>query len=212
MKSLLQEGSSIVKAVEKAWCDAGKPSEFTVKILHEGEQNFLGFSKTPAIVSIIYDPQKQTKKTVERLNVPEQRRENSFRGNTRRRGEGENSDNRVVRRQEQDKANQNNAQQGPKPVKTKTYPFWDDTWVGEITAWFNEVLKIMNITVPFQTSVDKQTLTVMFKEPVLQGLDEEHVLFASFSFLFIQFLKKLHRRRFSGYRLLVTSKRSDRKR
>jgi predicted RNA-binding protein Jag len=212
MKSLLQEGSSIVKAVEKAWSDAGMPSEFTVKILHEGEKNFLGFSKAPAIVSIIYDPQKQTKKIVERSNAPEQRKEKSSRGNPRRRGEGRNSDNRVGRKQEPAKSNQNNIQHGQQPVKKKTFPAWEDSWVGEITAWFNEVLKIMNITVPFQTSIDKQTLTVMFNEPVLRGLDEEHVLFASFSFLFIQFLKKQHRRRFSGYRLLVTSKRSDRKR
>lgn len=60
MKSMLHEASSVSKAIEKAWTDAGKPSEFTIKILEQGEKNFLGMSKRPSIVSISYDPKRQT--------------------------------------------------------------------------------------------------------------------------------------------------------
>lgn len=54
MKSMLHEASSILKAIEKAWTESGKPAEFTVKILEKGEKNFLGMSKRPAIISITY--------------------------------------------------------------------------------------------------------------------------------------------------------------
>src|SRR3989304_9153035 len=58
MKSILHEGASIVKAIEKAWKESGKPSEFTVNVLEVGEKNFLGLTKRPAVVSISYDPRK----------------------------------------------------------------------------------------------------------------------------------------------------------
>lgn len=56
MKSLLQEASSVEKAVALAWEAAGCPKEFTVKVLEKGERGFLGFSKKPAVVSIVYKP------------------------------------------------------------------------------------------------------------------------------------------------------------
>ena len=42
MKSLVEEASSIVKAIESAWNRAGKPQEFSVKILEHPETGFLG--------------------------------------------------------------------------------------------------------------------------------------------------------------------------
>ena len=56
MKSLLQEGSSVLKAVEAAWVKVGKPEEFSIKILKNEEQKFLGITWTNSVVvSIAYD-------------------------------------------------------------------------------------------------------------------------------------------------------------
>lgn len=60
MRSLLIQASSVEKAVEKAWASAGMPTEFNIKILDFGEKGFLGITKKQAIISIIYEPQKQT--------------------------------------------------------------------------------------------------------------------------------------------------------
>lgn len=60
MRSLLVQASTVEKAVDKAWKSAGTPTEFTIKILDFGEKGFLGLTKKNAIVSIIYEPQKQT--------------------------------------------------------------------------------------------------------------------------------------------------------
>src|SRR3990172_11151897 len=59
MKSMLHEASSIMKAIEKAWNESGQPTEFTVKVLEEGEKGFLWFSKNPAVISLSFDPKKQ---------------------------------------------------------------------------------------------------------------------------------------------------------
>lgn len=44
MKSLMEESSSIFKAIETAWQRAGKPQEFSVKILEHPETGFLGLT------------------------------------------------------------------------------------------------------------------------------------------------------------------------
>lgn len=42
MKSIMEEASSITKAIESAWNRAGKPQEFTIKVLEHPETNFFG--------------------------------------------------------------------------------------------------------------------------------------------------------------------------
>lgn len=54
MKSIVQEGSTISKAVESAWQSAGKPTEFTVKVLEEPIHNFIGMTTRSAKVALFY--------------------------------------------------------------------------------------------------------------------------------------------------------------
>ncbi len=56
MKSLLQEGSSIIKAVEAAWIKVGMPAEFSVKVMRDAEKSFFGLAtKNSAVISLCYD-------------------------------------------------------------------------------------------------------------------------------------------------------------
>ena len=55
MKSLVEEASSITKAIEKAWIRAGKPQSFSVKIFEIPEVGFLGFTKKSAKVGIFFE-------------------------------------------------------------------------------------------------------------------------------------------------------------
>ena len=55
MKSIIQEASSIAKAVELGWIKANKPENFSIKILEEAETNFFGFTKKSAKIAIIFD-------------------------------------------------------------------------------------------------------------------------------------------------------------
>src|SRR5258708_17435903 len=70
MKSMLHEASSVIKAIEKAWIESGKPLEFTINIHEVEEKNFFGFTKRPAIVSITYDPRKQPNKNFDKKEAP----------------------------------------------------------------------------------------------------------------------------------------------
>ena len=55
MKSLVEEASSITKAIEKAWIRAGQPQSFSVKIFEIPEVGFLGFVKKSAKVGIFFE-------------------------------------------------------------------------------------------------------------------------------------------------------------
>jgi predicted RNA-binding protein Jag len=55
MKSIVEEASSIAKAIENAWIRAGKPNIFQVKILEEPKRNFLGLTAQSAKIGFFYD-------------------------------------------------------------------------------------------------------------------------------------------------------------
>ena len=45
MKSIVEEASSIAKAIENGWVRAGKPQEFTVRIFEAGREKFPWFKQ-----------------------------------------------------------------------------------------------------------------------------------------------------------------------
>ena len=54
MKSNIEQASSIMKAIEKAWNQAEKPKEFSIKVFEQEERNFFGMSTKPAKVGIFF--------------------------------------------------------------------------------------------------------------------------------------------------------------
>lgn len=55
MKSIVEEASSIAKALEKAWTRAGKPAQFSVKVFELPEKNFFGLTTKQAKVGIFFE-------------------------------------------------------------------------------------------------------------------------------------------------------------
>lgn len=60
MKSIMEQASSIMKAIEKAWNSAENPKEFTVKIFEKEEKNFFGMATKPAKVGIFFSEKHTT--------------------------------------------------------------------------------------------------------------------------------------------------------
>ena len=61
MKSIMEEASTISKAIEKGLAKAGNPKEFSVKIYEEPERNFFGITTKPAKIGIFFDEGKEKK-------------------------------------------------------------------------------------------------------------------------------------------------------
>ena len=199
MKSILQEASSIAEAIDKAWSTAGKPAEFTVKVLCEGEKNFLGFSKHPAIVSLVYQPNKQTishARTTQRRPHPEQRPRRTVQ-KTRDAGYGKNYE----QKPEQKK------QEPPKPRE-----YWNTQLIENITGWLKEMMVIMNNPTDCTHSIDNKRLTIVLTQSPLDGAADETLLLSSMSKLLLQALQRQHKRKLNGYSLMITTKQHQEKR
>src|SRR5580700_10622371 len=59
MKSKIEEASSVIKAIEKGWIQAGKPQEFTIKVFEEATKNFIGMTVKPAKIAIFFQEKSQ---------------------------------------------------------------------------------------------------------------------------------------------------------
>ena len=54
MKSIVEEASSISKAIENAWKRAEQPTEFSVRIHELPERNMFGFTTKPAKIALFF--------------------------------------------------------------------------------------------------------------------------------------------------------------
>lgn len=59
MKLIVEEASSISKAIENGWHNAEQPREFSVKILETPEKNFFGMTTKKAKVAFMYNGQSE---------------------------------------------------------------------------------------------------------------------------------------------------------
>ena len=246
MKSVLHEASSILKAIEKAWEASGKPSEFSVKVLEEGESKFFFFSSKPAIVSISFDQRhvartsQSTNKnrpndrdrsgsTQERLlngGSPQLDNVRNTQSRPNSRGHDQNRPQQRAQRPQQDQ------QQRPQPLspqqpaapRTPSTPKPMGTpqpsqsnsaleqaaiWTPELAMFvgkeLNEILHIMNITIPFQEKIDQKTLTLTFANPPMDNKEDARLFYISLSYLLIQAAKKQEKKKLRGFHLIVTA-------
>jgi len=78
-RSVIEEASSVAKAIEKAWHNAGKPEEFTVKVFQQSERNIIGFTTKSAKVGLFFSarhvPQSASDRTESRHRSPQRSRQ-----------------------------------------------------------------------------------------------------------------------------------------
>lgn len=226
MKSMLQEGSTIAQAIEKAWEAVGKPQEFSIKVLQAEETSFFGFIQNrPAVVSISYDPTQRGNFAARRPNPRDQQQSNHHNnGNNGKRAQNSSRDRnnrdqrdskespfkpyqpkeeRAPREQQQREPRK---EQQPRSVEPrKEHPGWSEQFAGEIVTDLRAILNDMAIATPFRHAIQKQQLVVTFDAPLFEEADLEKMFYASLAHLLLQLMKRRHRQAFSGYRLLLTN-------
>jgi len=220
MRSILQEAPSIPKAIEKAWNEAGNPEEFTIKVLDAGEKNFLGFSRRPAIVSIVFEQRKAGKyiKPTKEKEYEEQpryahrgryergyeQRSGDYRERSYNRSEG-----RGYRHQGYNNYNNGGSERYERADSDREY--YDATWTSEsvddVRSWLKELNTIMNVTTAFTARAENHLLRIEFEKPIFDMPSEERMLFSSFAYVLMQFLKRKHKKKFKGCRLAISSRR-----
>lgn len=248
MKSLIQEASSIERAIDKAWNEAGKPRSFTIEVLDEGEKSFFGFSRRTAKVSILFDQAEVTfvqerkqrrapeaPKRVERVEradrspVPERDSRVAAGLDPRKRttqrapreGGRSNDQGRDLMRDVRD----NRPYETPlkevrlvreekpvEPQRPERLPQPEEWTVGMqnfADENLRQILQLCGLTGSFRLSAQGKTLTISFAQSVIEDQENQRMFFASLSYLLIQFIKREHKYRFTGFKVVVMAEGSD---
>lgn len=205
MKSIMQEGSSVTKAIEQAWTSAGKPKEFSVRVFEEAQKNFIGMTVKPAKVAIFFQEP--------RVVNPTDAQKTNFDNKNRTK------DNAPRQTQPQPRAinprHERNPEQANKPQRTfatedtekvNTEPriMWTDEMVNAAQEWLKSSFSAMEKSnINFSTNVNQYHLRFTVDKPVLEDKEKEQQLFKSFSFLMMQALKKQFRRPLRGFKIIL---------
>lgn len=199
MKSIMQEASSLVKAIEQGWQKAGKPQEFSVKIFQEGSKNFLGMTIQPAKIAIFFD-------NAEKLPVKKE---------TRQAPKPEQKVQKKPERQESPRAHQQQPQAQPqsprtltpaaeKPVLNEPRVFWTEDMVTHANEWLKTMLNTMNLTtIPYSSTTINNQLRIVFNKPLHADAEKERQLYRSFSLLMLQALRHKLQRPLRGFKVVL---------
>lgn len=224
MKSIIQEASTISKAIEQAWQDSGKPQEFSIKILELPERNFIGMTVRSAKIAFIFNgiitkqaEQSSTRpaprQTYERKGyAPRQRehvqpkREHFARPHNH---DNEQTSHHVPTHHERDVYEKQNIEkqrfekQGSE--KRRYESLWSDDIIAFTRTWFGDVLKNMkNDNISFTIEPQNYYLRITLSRPVLADSDQEKHLLASLSLLLFSTVKKEFRKALRGHKVVLT--------
>lgn len=189
MKSIIQEASSVLKAIEKAWVSAEKPQEFTIKIFEESEKNFIGMTVKPAKIGIFFTEESLPKKD----NRPKK----------------ETFKRKIPPIKKQTTKSVEKKEEAPVTVVPEQKPqkrvMWTNEMIEAARKWIDNALKAMEKpSINFTTDVNNYYLRFVFDQPVAATDEKERELFRSFSFLLLQTLKRKFKRPLRGFKVVLT--------
>lgn len=205
MKSIIEEASSISKAIEKGWVRAGKPKNFSIKVYEEPEKNFFGLTTKSAKVAIIFD-----EKTV--VTAPEKTAQPANQGHQK-------ADHKRTQQSKQQSAKapnpehkpkDNRRQQSPKnaPEKNIESVQVSDEIKQAVTSWLDSALPVMNIhNAVFRLESTDDMIQVTFDTPLIPDSHEERALLKSLSYLALATLRNKFKKGLRGLKLVFTRKR-----
>lgn len=120
MKSVVQEASTIGKAIEQGWKTAGEPRDFSIKVLEVPQHNFLGFTTKSAKVAIVFE------ENAPRESTPRERRESRER-ESRAREPRRDSRDRGSWRDSQSRSNSRSDSRSERPSRDRERPARDES-------------------------------------------------------------------------------------
>jgi predicted RNA-binding protein Jag len=203
MKSIVEEASSIAKAIENGWIRAGKPQEFTVRIFEEPEKNFLGFSKKPAKVGLFYKEIPSMQPGIRKDVRKQQQHPQAPRVVSEKKVQQQ----KPLQTQQVSQAPKQSAPlQQQKTAELPKQPKWTPQLIDGSKDWIQTMLNtIEKDSTQFTIEQRQYFLTIRFAHPLLSDSRKEQLLFKSWSHLLLQALRHRFKRGLRGYKIIITS-------
>ncbi len=197
MKSIMEEASSLSKAIDRAWNRAGKPSKFTVRVLEEPEHNMFGLTVKSAKIALFFDE----KRTVETSSyssdkTPRPRQEQPHRRHAP-------STDRPAR------APRFEQRTPDRPEKTpirRPRPEWNDELAQQAKDWVSQTLAKIGLPhIEYRTMPDNNLLRFTFKSSLTGTEGKDRMLFSSFACLIMTTLRHRYKRQLKNLKVVLTT-------
>lgn len=202
MKSLVEEASSVSKAIENAWKRAEHPTEFSVRIHELPEKNMFGFTTKPAKIAIFF--QEDYKRSSSPKTVSHTSSTNPIPSVSKP---------ITVKTQPRKISEQAQPQKVAKPAPTilKT-PRQENAepWSGEMITyaenWLRELLQKLEIKeTKFQTTPQRYHLKISFSKPVFAEEEKNRAFFRNCAHLILQATRNSFKRPLKGFKAILTT-------
>jgi len=198
MNSIVQESSSIAKAVQAAWIKAGKPQKFSVRIFEEAEKNFFGITSKPAKIALLFEKKDVTQHTSDVIQYTPEKP--AIRKEATRRI--------ITKPKEQ-------VERAPKPSpqkeqrttqERKVKVLWNDEMIAIARNWMKDVLIQLNKTdITFTTEVKRYHLRFLLSSPLATDENTQKSLFRNFAHLIMQSVRNRLKKQLLYHKIVLTS-------
>ena len=180
MKSIVEEASSISKAIEQAWTRAGKPASFSVKIFEEARRNMFGLTVQSAKIGLFFDG----KVGITATHQPQKAQRHTA----------------PKREPRQQQPTATTAQPKPKRVA------WPDDMVDFSKNWIQQALTIMGLpNMQFTVTVSGNLAKFHFASFVTGKESSDRMLFSSFAHLMMNSLRQKYKKSLHHMKVVLTS-------
>lgn len=232
MKSLIEEASTIGKAIETAWERAGQPQSFSVKIFENPEYGFFGMTKKYGKIAIFFDEnanQGNSKKKNELLSAdnkktrsqkkfqnqekdsvrPHEKTKNDH-SNAPSRGEPLTTSERSNAKPKKEvvHASSNTAPERPKEAGAKTHSshyVWTDPMIEHVNNIIKEVIHLLDHSdISFNIKNEQHNLKIIFNGLLVNEAHKEYSFYKHFAHLIITALRTKFKTEFKHLRLVLS--------
>ena len=224
MKSIIEQASSIMKAIEKAWDQADKPKEFSIKIFEKEEKNFFGMTTKPAKIGIFFTDKptahdKSTAKPRQEIKEcrttshptakpqpsrPEQSRTEQPRAEHAPAARTAPKKTIQPRTQAASTHSDNKEDQSATEKPRRAQAAWNDTMISTTETWLKKTLSLMGMNgISFATEIAGKNLKLTFNIPLIADVMHEKQLFRSFAHLIMSSLRNQYKQEIKDLKVIL---------
>lgn len=196
MKSIMEEASTIFKAIEKAWLRAEKPQSFSVKVLEEPTKNFFGMTTKSAKIALFFGENMQAQPSRHQSPQPQQQYQPKKQAHAK-------EPVRQQRQQQQPRNEYKEQQQQSQPQKnTENQATWNPELVNAAQTWIKNMLTSLGNPADFSARANNNQLIVEFNQPLAQQ-GRDRLLFSSLSYILMQSIRHQFKNQARGLRVVL---------
>lgn len=205
MKSIVEEASSIVRAIEKAWERAERPQEFTIKIFEDVQRGFLGMTKKQAKVGIFFaeNPVERSREGV-RENMREKTTMAPFAERERPREHKQVRESQVIHEKRKPQA-PIAPLQSEDTIKERRSP-WTTDMENAVESWLIQLMQRGALPqISFALKRVGNRLHITFAKPLFDAPEKNIALFRSLSYLLLGMLRSKFKKEFRFLKVVLTA-------